>query len=1053
MAWPISAAAAGVLASGNIGATLKVEVWNGNTYLQDLTGLTGGSVNEDETATPRRTLTLTVADLSLVPNQPTDLLHPLSGNELRPYWGIVIPEGVTVASTLVETTTTTPGSSGGGTGTGGGTDTAWDSGTSWDDGDSWDDDSASGGADAATGPAESTYDSGTTYDSATTFDNPTPGAPGTGGSTDDSSGTWDSGASWDSGDSWDSNTGPGGGGSTTTTTTTVDSIVTTTASTTEWVPLGVFRMTQPSTTYTGPSTITTVNGHDRSHEISLRTWTFAYTIQAGFTVDQAIVAILNDRWTNTQPPLTYNVTPTSVVVPTGTVLGVDFTSSGAQSEPGSGSGNDPWADCVSLAQSIGCELFFDRQGIVVMRPVPDASTVPVTSRFVDGQDGTLVNQVVRELDETTMVNQVIMIGTGATVTNQDGSVSPGAPVTATASYMDPTLGINGVFGARTSFVTNSAISDVGTCQIAANSALSLGLASLDDTSFEAVPNPTVEVGDADQLIEPAVQANGTYIVSAITFPLDITNPMQVTNRASSVSLLGTITGSVPPGTTTPSGPGAAALPDMVITLLGAPTGYTEGQSIQFAATVLNQGTGPTPATQAVATVIFEVDGVQVAISDTYSQVIPAGHSVVLWSDETWTATAGDHILTATVNPAPNQYPESDTSNNTTSVPFSVATAAPIPPGPGAVTWTTTSLPSGALSTPYSTQLQAPNATSYAVATGRLPSGLSISSTGMLAGTPTTSATYPLTLAASNSTSSATSSPLSLNITTPYTYSPGGTYTTWYFQHATYYNSLQWLFQPVQDAPPSLTTSTPGQPFAGFLHYYAMEFYVQNATSSQGSGYAGFQTNGNFKGTAQGKAINFSIWGSTGGNSTNAGTMINAQNAESGGFQMMLRYNWTVGHTYQFNLTTGPGGVTSDGTWWGLTVTDQTTSVATYVGQQLIPNTTSGLPSTMLEGTMVMFGEDLHWWASTTGAIIYPTPTLFQNSAMACLGVSANASLQPSSITPSTSSGVTSTGTNGFKTTNALVTEYLNTTTRAVQHNLGYWATTPPNTAVAGALVY
>lgn len=1051
MAWPVSAAAAESLASGHIKGTLKVEVWNGNTYLQNI-DITGGSVNEDETATPRRTLTLTVADRTLVPNDPTDLLHPLSGNELRPFWGIVILGGVSVASTLVETTTTTPGTGGGGTP---GTDTAWDSGGTWDDGDSWDDDSASGGGGGATGPSDPTYDSGTTYDSATTYDNPTPGAPGVG--TDDSSGTWDSGSSWDSGGSWDS-TGAGvpGGGSTTTMT--VDSIVTTTAATTEWVPLGVFRMTQPSTTYTGASTVTTVNGHDRSHEISLRTWTFAYTIKAGFTVDQAIVAILNDRWGNTQPALTYNVTPTSIIVPTGTVLGVDFTSSGAQSAANS-SGNDPWADCVSLAQSVGCELFFDRQGIVVMRTVPDASTVPVTSRFVDGQNGTLVDQVVRELDETTMVNQVIMIGTGATVTNQDGSVSPGAPVTATASYMDPVLGINGVFGARTSFVTNSAISDVGTCQIAANSALSLGLASLDDTSFEAVPNPTIEVGDADRLIEPAVQADGTYIVSAITFPLDISNPMQVTNRASSVSFTGTNPGSGSgggSGTGPGTGPGPTALPDMVISLLSTPTGFTAGDSIQFVATVLNQGTGPTPASQAIATVIFQVDGQQVAISDTYSQVIPAGHSVVLWSDAPWTATAGSHVLTATVNPPPNQYPESDATNNTATVNFTVAAAAPIPAGPGPVTWTTTSLPGGALGVPYSTQLQATNATNYALASGTLPSGLKIAAaTGLLSGTPTTATTYLPAITASNSASTATAGPFSLNITTPYSYGPGGTYTTWEFPNPTQvglYTSLQWVFSPVQDAPASMTGSAAGQPFSGFLHYYAMQFSIVNSTGALGGGYAGFQTNGNWQGTSQGKVINFSIWGSTGGNTTNASTLVLAQNSESGGYQMMLRYNWTVGHNYKFNLAVGPGGVTTAGTWWGITVTDTTTSTATYVGEQLIPNTISGLPSTSLHGSLSPFGEDTHWWQSMNGGTVYSSPSAFPNSAMAMTGNTANGSITPASMVWSTSTGTTNTGTNGYKTTSAKATEYVNTTTMAAQHNLGFWATPPPNT-VGGIQVF
>lgn len=78
----------------------KVEVWNGESFLQELPNVldTAGAVDVDETRAVRRTLDLTIISKgypydALIPNLATDLLHPASGNELRPYRGIDYRDG------------------------------------------------------------------------------------------------------------------------------------------------------------------------------------------------------------------------------------------------------------------------------------------------------------------------------------------------------------------------------------------------------------------------------------------------------------------------------------------------------------------------------------------------------------------------------------------------------------------------------------------------------------------------------------------------------------------------------------------------------------------------------------------------------------------------------------------------------------------------------------------------------------------------------------------------------------------------------------------------
>jgi hypothetical protein len=130
------------------------------------------------------------------------------------------------------------------------------------------------------------------------------------------------------------------------------------------------------------------------------------------------------------------------------------------------------------------------------------------------------------------------------------------------------------------------------------------------------------------------------------------------------------------------------------------------------------------------------------------------------------------------------------------------------------------------------------------------------------------------------------------------YSPGGTYTDWYFPPKEDYLSLEWTFVPVVDPPETLARE-------GLLHYYAYNFALVNATSSIGGGYAGFQTNGIFQDKSEGKVINFSIWGSNAGKTSG---LLNKANDESGGVQIMYKYEWVIGHKYYFELKQGPGGI-------------------------------------------------------------------------------------------------------------------------------------------------
>jgi hypothetical protein len=266
-------------------------------------------------------------------------------------------------------------------------------------------------------------------------------------------------------------------------------------------------------------------------------------------------------------------------------------------------------------------------------------------------------------------------------------------------------------------------------------------------------------------------------------------------------------------------------------------------------------------------------------------------------------------------------------------------------------------------------------------------------------------------------------------------SPGGTYADWYYP-GTGLASIEWTEVPIQDPPASLTSD-------GLLHYYAYTFSTNNATSAVGFGYAGFQTNGLFNGSFRGKVINFSMWGNTGGNSPSPG-LVNANNQESGGYQIMFPFVWTTGHSYRFQLKPGPSGTDSQGKWWGLWVTDQSTGNQNFIGEERVATSIDGKDSSLLTPHTGAFGEDLHWWRSLNGSTKYKCSD-FQKSSMATRSVTANnGAVKPNSFKAFTNSWQPSSDPgNGYATTNCAVSVYTDSSNN-LQMNLGYWSPAAPD---------
>ena len=245
------------------------------------------------------------------------------------------------------------------------------------------------------------------------------------------------------------------------------------------------------------------------------------------------------------------------------------------------------------------------------------------------------------------------------------------------------------------------------------------------------------------------------------------------------------TGSLPAGLSlssagaisgTPTAPGTASFTVQVTD--SANTSTTKPLSIAVAPAALSITTSSLPGG---------------TVGASYSQSLSAtgGTGGYTWSVSTGSLPAGLSLATTgaiTGTPTASgtasfTVQATDSANTSTTKPLSIAIA------PAALSITTSSLPGGTVGASYSQGLSATGGTGgygWSIASGSLPSGLSLSDTGIVSGTPTDPGTTSFTVQLSDSANTSTTKPLSiavapaaLNITTSSL--PGGAVGTPYTQ--------------------------------------------------------------------------------------------------------------------------------------------------------------------------------------------------------------------------------------------------------------------------------
>lgn len=268
--------------------------------------------------------------------------------------------------------------------------------------------------------------------------------------------------------------------------------------TTEVYPLGVFRLSEVDVTESSPTSASglsiSITAYDLSRTISRNKFTTAYVIPAGTLVVSAIKTLVY----RTFPEATFDSIDHTMTTPYALAYAA---------------GDDPWQACIDLALSIGCDVYFDVNGQVVVAPPADiqALSSPVFG-FIEG-DGNTMTDITAIYTDDPGYNGVIVIGasTGTGATAVQGSAWDNNPGSPTYQY--------GPYGQVPQIVNDTNITTVAAANAAAASLLNSMLGFVTQTDITTWTNPALEIDDVVQVERARVSATGSYIVDMVTIPM------------------------------------------------------------------------------------------------------------------------------------------------------------------------------------------------------------------------------------------------------------------------------------------------------------------------------------------------------------------------------------------------------------------------------------------------------------------------------------------------------------------------------------------------------
>lgn len=273
----------------------------------------------------------------------------------------------------------------------------------------------------------------------------------------------------------------------------------------ELIPVGIFGIKDIQIQDSGDGFIIQIQGDDRAAKVQRAKFSQEYVVAADTNYATAIQTLIANRY----PTATFNFTPTAITTPL--IIGK--------------TGDDPWALARNMAAAIGCDLYFDVNGICVLTSVPLLNSGSVTVwTYAEGANSTLL-YANRRLTYDGVFSHVVVSGENNSTTT---------PVKAEAfdtNPLSPTYYL-GKFGdvVDTSLLGSKLITTVGQAQTAANARLQKVTGFPDLVQVTIIPNAAHEVGDVVQITRAKSKINNKYLLDKFQVPMTQDRAMSVTSR-------------------------------------------------------------------------------------------------------------------------------------------------------------------------------------------------------------------------------------------------------------------------------------------------------------------------------------------------------------------------------------------------------------------------------------------------------------------------------------------------------------------------------------------
>jgi hypothetical protein len=270
----------------------------------------------------------------------------------------------------------------------------------------------------------------------------------------------------------------------------------------EWVPVGLFSLDESSRTRdAGSRSEVSVKLVDAAARVADDRFDAPVQTTRGATAQSEIIRLVRETLGLSYPviDLTTSSTPAAVIE-------ID---------------RERWKDGIEkLADSIAAEVFFDPQGVLVIRPQPTLGSDYVWQVKTGPGGNMLTRKDVMTRDK--VFNRFVASGQ-----RSDGT----PPVRGVAIDSDPNSATRygGPFGKKPRFYSSALLTTVAQCEETAAAYLARIKGIAAQVDLDAIVNPALDVGDVILVVDDGVITR--HIIDRLTIPLGADGVQQITTRS------------------------------------------------------------------------------------------------------------------------------------------------------------------------------------------------------------------------------------------------------------------------------------------------------------------------------------------------------------------------------------------------------------------------------------------------------------------------------------------------------------------------------------------